>query len=156
METNQELDTALESIGCRQNRKKQEIIPVLAGPGSYRDAQNLRRGRVVLPARHKPHARYLGAEVASSSSFSPELQKRRRAVAVAFYSLGRFWTLKRTPWKVRRGMLICCVQNAALHGNECFILNENNWQALDKLVARYARMAMRGAAHTKTEEVVDG
>ncbi|CAK0789736.1 unnamed protein product [Prorocentrum cordatum] len=42
IETNEELDISLETIGCRQNRSKQEIIPVLAGPGSYRDALNLR------------------------------------------------------------------------------------------------------------------
>eukprot|EP00959_Pyramimonas_sp_CCMP1952_P365678 7658369-Pyramimonas_sp.AAC.2 len=68
------LDDALATIGCKQNRGKQEIAPAFAGSGRTAAAECLRSGALSLPAKHSVSDRYVGSQVAASSSFAPELR----------------------------------------------------------------------------------
>eukprot|EP00959_Pyramimonas_sp_CCMP1952_P374702 7847552-Pyramimonas_sp.AAC.1 len=58
---------------------KQEIIPVLSGPGSGTDARELRMERVSLPAPHSTHARYLGGRIGANCSYAVEFTYRKKA-----------------------------------------------------------------------------
>eukprot|EP00969_Alexandrium_andersonii_P063085 2778014-Alexandrium_andersonii.AAC.1 len=58
------------------------------------------------------------------------------------------------PWRWKRTILICKVQNTALSAVECFLPSEAQHRRLDSIVAYYARVAMRGKACTKVNGVV--
>eukprot|EP00959_Pyramimonas_sp_CCMP1952_P318755 6669625-Pyramimonas_sp.AAC.1 len=76
---------------------KQESLPVISGVGAGSEARALRTGRVALPAPPKPNARYLGARVGANCSYAVEFDVRRKAVAAAYYSFGRFLVVDTHP-----------------------------------------------------------
>eukprot|EP00959_Pyramimonas_sp_CCMP1952_P102171 2137128-Pyramimonas_sp.AAC.1 len=50
-------------------------------------------------AKHSVSARYLGSQVAASSSFASELKKRKQVALVAHTAPGGCWPLPRQFWK---------------------------------------------------------
>eukprot|EP00959_Pyramimonas_sp_CCMP1952_P133531 2792302-Pyramimonas_sp.AAC.1 len=66
--TNAFLDQARAEIGCKQNMSKQEIPPVLSGPGSGTHARDLRMQRATLPASRRARAGNFGGRVAMQLS----------------------------------------------------------------------------------------
>eukprot|EP00959_Pyramimonas_sp_CCMP1952_P235996 4932051-Pyramimonas_sp.AAC.1 len=71
--------------------------------------------RVAHPAPHCARARYLGGRIGANFSYAVEYAHRKKAVAAAGYSSGAFWCLKHAPRRAKRALLMCCVQNTALH-----------------------------------------
>eukprot|EP00959_Pyramimonas_sp_CCMP1952_P375810 7871303-Pyramimonas_sp.AAC.1 len=64
------------------------------------------------------HVRYLGGLQTSTFTPAPELSKRLRGLHAAYYSVGRFWTIKGIKFVVKRTMLKGLLVNTALSGLE--------------------------------------
>ena len=92
-------------------------------------------------------ARYLGPHITPSQSSTYELPRRLEAASCAFYSMGRFWSLK-TPHRWKRTVFIGLVVNSLYSALEAFILSERQENRLDAHLARLLRVAMCGEATT--------
>ena len=55
------------------------------------------------------------------------------------------------PFKMKRLLLICDVQNDALSGLEAFVISEVQCARLDSVIARVARRCLRGRAVSRDE-----
>ena len=91
----------------------------------------------------KDFTRSLGAIVGSALTYAAEFKKRVLATKEAFHSMGAFWGMPSLPFKYKRAMVICKIQNTALTNTEAFIMRENDYDKLDCLVASYAKICMR-------------
>ena len=140
------LDRLLMTSGHKQNRGKQVLVACLVGKGA-------RHGRSELQGPNNggfecqvtESARYLGPWLHAKQQRGVDMAVRLAAMRTSFYSLGSFWSHS-LPWKWKRSMLICKVQNAGLSAIEAFCFSATDYDRLDKAMARYCRIAMRGKA----------
>ena len=88
----------------------------------------------------------MGGILATNGGYTEELRVREQKVAAAFYSMGQFWYLKNVPWRFKRAVFICKVQNSALCNIEAFLPSAAQYQRLDSVVAQYARRVLMGKA----------
>ena len=60
--------------------------------------------------------------------------------------VGTLWTQKGIPWKFKRIVFICRMQNAVLSGVESFCLSDNDYMDIDKAISAVGRLALMGKA----------
>ena len=143
------LDEELALFGYAQNRSKMIAVLCLSGKGSRRVVHDIANGSLKPPFTCRLTVKSLGSMVTHDWSAGPEVQARIAGVRKAFYRRAGLWGKPGLPYKVRRLMLICDVQNSALSGLEAYCVTDHQCATLDKAILKVARVSMRGAAVTR-------
>ena len=105
-----------------------------------------------MPGRTTEGTRSLGCIITANCSYTAERKEGQKAVRQAFQQVGTFWTELGIPWKWKRSMFICRVQNAGLSGIETFLPTDRDYRMLDCTIASVGRLALRGKACDKEQD----
>ena len=87
----------------------------------------------------------------SRSSRGKQLQlcggdEKALATKAALREVGTLWTEKGIPWRFKRAVFVCKLQNTALSGAEAYVLTPADHVALDKDIVYLGRVALAGKA----------
>jgi hypothetical protein len=152
------LTEAIEPFGYAQNSSKMVVIPILTGPGSYTDLRSInsqkRRGMESpggFIGKIADNARSLGAWITQYGSFSHERKKRLAAIRAAHSEVG-CQLVQCLPYRYKRTLMICHIQNRALSAIEAFVPADADYAALDLAIASAGRLALAGKACTRNSE----
>ena len=146
-----EADTALGrclgSQGHSQNAAKKVIMPHFKKRSErwhFASLQASAKGKASVDAR------YLGSTLSIFRLNKPERAKRVQAVRAAWASLGRFWT-SNAPLRQKRQVFLSQVMGSAVSGLAAFVLGQEDCRPLDKLIAKYLKVMLKGKATWVTE-----
>ena len=81
-------------------------------------------------------------------SNAPEKDRRCKASAVAYHQLRAFWDAG-GPFSVRRTVFFNGVVGAGLSGLTAYVWTDNDSDDIEKVIVKYARVALLGKAHTE-------
>ena len=146
------LDEELEPAGYKQNKKKLVTVLALTGAGSKKGYQEIKAKNVEYEGKVKTEEKSLGSIIAANCSVVPERKARVEETKKAFLVVGSLWSEPGIPWKFRRMMFICKVQNTALSGMIAYAVSATDCLALDAAIASVGRLFLRGRACKQTGE----
>lgn len=94
-------------------------------------------------------AQYLGSIYHSKGGNGREVWETLHWARSSIMAMVAFWFAGGAPWRFRRLVFVGRVVKAALSGLEAYVLSEQEFGLIDKVVAKLGRLALRGAACDK-------
>lgn len=127
-----------------------QIIPHIAGAGEKGVLRYMFHAQP-FKAPVVPEARYLGGFFTFDFATGVERERRADAIRAGHHKLGAFW-YSCPDFEHLRTVLAAKVVSPSLSGLTVFVLPQKDSDALDKIIAGYARKIIRKQNALKNEE----
>ncbi len=152
--SNEYLDETLEDGGWVQNKSKQLIMPSIVGTGAKYNTRRFYANENGLEGTISNAGRCLGPMINMQQSVTEEKAVRCQTIRNGWRAMGALWWSD-VPYSTKRIFFMSRVQAPALTAQEVMNSSPTVHRIYDKMLSKYLRVMMKGAASGAVRTVND-